>query len=139
MSGDRTLVVHVLVPGNPKGKARPRTGFNLKTGKAFTRTPQSTIDAQNEIAWLVKIDLQERGLGGDPDPIGRYAVDLRLHELRGNGHQVDIDNVLKLVLDALNGVVWADDRQVVDAHPVMVDREAKSPRTEISIYRLGGA
>jgi Holliday junction resolvase RusA-like endonuclease len=34
----------------------------------------------------------------------------------------DIDNVLKSVLDALNGVAWVDDAQVVNVHAFKLDR-----------------
>jgi Holliday junction resolvase RusA-like endonuclease len=33
-----------------------------------------------------------------------------------------LDNYVKLTLDALNGVAWADDGQVVRIHAVKVDK-----------------
>lgn len=41
-------------------------------------------------------------------------------------YKPDADNVAKLVLDALNGVAWADDSQVMSLHVV------KSPRTRVT-------
>ena len=43
----------------------------------------------------------------------------------------DIDNVLKIILDALNGVAYHDDTQVISAH---VDKKfAKSPTTKVIV------
>lgn len=49
---------------------------------------------------------------------GRLAVDITLHPRmtkKGKESQcrLDIDNAIKAVLDALNGVAYADDRQVI--------------------------
>ena len=35
----------------------------------------------------------------------------------------DVDNIAKLVLDALNGVAWVDDTQVTDLQVIKEDRE----------------
>ena len=46
----------------------------------------------------------------------------------------DADNEAKLVMDALNGLVWADDAQVVDLHVVKHPRvRGQSARMDISI------
>ena len=49
----------------------------------------------------------------------------------------DIDNLLKLVLDALNkGVAWHDDFQVVEIHATR-QSDLEHPRTEVTVGRLG--
>ena len=37
-------------------------------------------------------------------------------------YKPDIDNTLKCVLDAINGVAWVDDAQVTQAHVIKLDR-----------------
>jgi Holliday junction resolvase RusA-like endonuclease len=44
----------------------------------------------------------------------------------------DLDNVVKAVLDALNGVVYLDDAQVVNL--VATKRYATEPRVEVYIF-----
>ena len=43
----------------------------------------------------------------------------------------DNDNICKLVQDALNGVIWADDRRIADIH--VYKRYSLRPRTEIIV------
>jgi Holliday junction resolvase RusA-like endonuclease len=46
----------------------------------------------------------------------------------------DIDNLAKAVLDALTGVVWSDDRQVVS---LLAEKFfGEEPRTEIRLHRF---
>ena len=47
----------------------------------------------------------------------------------------DLDNVCKLVLDALNGVAWADDAQVVSIYANKLPRVAQGApaRTEVQV------
>lgn len=47
----------------------------------------------------------------------------------------DLDNVCKLVLDALNGVAWADDAQVVSIFANKLPRQAQGApaRTEVRV------
>ena len=49
-------------------------------------------------------------------------------------YRPDADNESKLVMDALNGLVWADDAQVVDLHVVKHPRvRGQAERMDISI------
>lgn len=44
----------------------------------------------------------------------------------------DLDNVLKAALDALNGVAWTDDSQVVELHAWRKD-DKHNPRLEVHV------
>jgi crossover junction endodeoxyribonuclease RusA len=50
----------------------------------------------------------------------------------GNRRKRDIDNQLKLILDALTGIVWTDDKQIVDLRIVKA-YDKPQPRAEIVI------
>lgn len=50
----------------------------------------------------------------------------------GNARRVDLDNLWKGVSDALNGVAWEDDSQLVEVHlSKAIDRA--SPRIEVRV------
>lgn len=85
------------VPGNPIPKARAR----VVNGHAFT--PKSTK------AWERAVQQAYRG----PVHVGplRIGLDFR----RANARICDWDNLAKAVTDALNGVAWIDDSQIVAA------------------------
>lgn len=92
--------LHLTVPGDPVPKGRPRT--DLRSGRVYT--PHTTKDAEDALRWRL------RGTRVKPNRTDGLLVELtfRLATWRA----ADIDNLLKLVLDAGNGIVWADDKQV---------------------------
>ena len=120
-----TLVTDLVIPGNPVPKGRPRVANGV------ARTPQRTADAESRVAWLVKAALV--GYGG-PDA-ALYSVEVRFFEDRDPHQYADADNMQKLLGDALNGVVWEDDAQVVEWH-ASIERGARRPRTELRIFRI---
>lgn len=52
----------------------------------------------------------------------------------GTSRQAGVDNLAKLVKDALNGVFWRDDAQVVDL--TVKKRYSDVPRTEVMIEEV---
>lgn len=97
------------VDAKPKAKGRPR----FANGRTYT--PKDTLDAEKFVASCYD----------GPLYTGPVAVFVAYHKDHSEvtvtplseGYerkaQADIDNLLKLTLDALNGVAWDDDRQVV--------------------------
>jgi len=118
------LVVRAVVPGDPKSKQRPRFTRN----RVGTYTPKQTVDAEMDIQVCIK--------GATPflfpDDVGRYG--LRCLFVQKNAQRRDVDNMMKLVMDACSGLVWADDTQVTEitAKKIVIPGD---PRTEIVIYR----
>lgn len=112
-----------FVPGPPTGKGRPR--FVRATGRAYT--PRDTELAQQRVlhAWQntgrARIDTAAVSM----DVIAEFARP-RSHYLSDGAlsatgrrspypaKRPDIDNLVKLVCDALNGHAYRDDAQIVD-------------------------
>lgn len=60
---------------------------------------------------------------------GPVIVRIRVYRKRRHG---DLDNILKALLDALNGVAYRDDSQVVEIHAQRFD-DPRAPRVEIMV------
>lgn len=113
-----------IVEGKPQGKARPRVVQNRYTGKSVAYTPQNTGNYEDLIRWSYKaaggeymgeMVLQVNIQAFYPIPKAfskakRIAVNNGI--LRPTS-KPDCDNIVKVVLDALNGVAYYDDKQVV--------------------------
>lgn len=106
------------VPGKPQGKARARTT------KFGTYTPEKTVLYEN----LIKVCYRQVSdyLSDKPLHITIEAVyepvksaskaqrEAMLSGLIKPTKKPDIDNIAKVVLDALNGVAYRDDTQVIE-------------------------
>lgn len=66
---------------------------------------------------------------------GELGLSVYLFRPRDSG---DIDNPLKLMHDALNGILWNDDAQIVEEH-LYKRIDADSPRVEISVWEVAHA
>ena len=109
------------VDGDPVGKQRPRFS------RGHTYTPKKTVDYEKLIADKAK---EAMGLTEPLEtPVAvyiyanykvpaSYSKQRRSDCLAGieRPKKMDIDNVCKCVLDAMNGIVYVDDRQVVSLH-----------------------
>lgn len=118
--------VSVTIPGEPLSKQRPRFAVN-KNGSVYT--PRRTKDAEEAIGWAIK----SAHVGLFPN--AEQAFGVRVFFMLKGGQRRDIDNMCKLVFDACNGVVWADDSQVIELSSIVI-RGAPEPRTELLIYAL---
>ena len=110
--------MNFLVPGNPLPKQRPRMG---KGGRFYSPSTQE----EKRIAGHLQAQM------GRNEPCGSdIAVTVRFY--RANRRRADLDNLLKNLLDAANGVVWDDDWQIKQIQARMqVDKDA--PRTELEV------
>ncbi len=126
---DRDVVLALTIPGDPVSKARPR--WVRKTGHMFT--PEATRHRETGIRLLVKTAYRELA----PDVAALFSLRAAFY-LKTNQRR-DTDNMLKLVSDALTGLVWADDSQVVEvfAFKVPADRPDEA-RTEVVVARMPG-
>lgn len=122
------VVAEFTVMGQPIPKARARVG----AGGGFT--PDRTVTAEQHVA----LAFRRAARSHRPDAADRFGVFLLF--MRGNEVRADIDNLVKLVLDALNGLAWVDDSQVVELSARRtVTSDPAHARTEGLIYRIEAA
>lgn len=108
----------LVVEGEPRSKARPRFSGN---GHAYTPTKQR--EAELSLAWRFRAAIAE--------PMDGNLAVVCLFFRRTHG-RVDVDNMLKHVLDAANGICWKDDMQVTAILGV-VELDRDNPRTVLAI------
>ena len=111
-----------FIPGNPIGKGRPRSV--VRGGYVSHYTPKKTRAEETRLRTEAKIH------GPDVPYTGPLAVNLRFQMpipkqttkkqraliesgLSFHTKKPDLDNLIKLILDALNEVIWQDDKQIV--------------------------
>ena len=113
--------VRFIVPGEPLSKARPRVT------KRGTYTPKSTLEQEKRVLreWLV--------LGTTPF---LYQVVIDIDFYNATKHRRDIDNMAKLVLDALNKHAFEDDYQVVGLNLRKFFTSKGRERTEVTMKEV---
>ena len=113
--------VVIVLAGEAVGKGRPRS---TRTGRLYT--PAKTVRAEAKLAYAGQEAMAGRSPFADAVQVEveiAVAVPMswskrrRAEALAGKIRPVtkpDIDNTLKLICDALNRVVFHDDRQIVE-------------------------
>lgn len=121
----RRIVPHDLlfsVPGKPQGKQRARRGRN---GRFYTPQETRAFERLVKQCYVLAPGLLR------PDYTGPVALEVVCWF--SDRRRRDLDNVLKAVADALNGIAYADDSQIVRAE---VRREDGEPHTVVGVRWL---
>lgn len=136
----------LVIPGPPQPKERPRFNAWMADGEVRRRTRTSTrTRLAEDYARRVWIDAGAPRLPEAPLRVwlGFYLSRPSAHYNRAGisprGHREataakgpDVDNLAKLVLDALNGLAWPDDRYIVELRVWKRLEDAKGrARTEV--------
>lgn len=113
------------IAGEPMGKGRPQ--FSTYGGHITARTPQRTVEYEN----LVKMEYKAQAGLQFPDDamlsvrifaymtipksVSKKKRTAMLEGLIRPTKKPDHDNIGKIVCDALNGIAYRDDAQIVDS------------------------
>ena len=120
------LMVNFTVYGPPQGKARPR--FRKIGNFVQTYTPAKTKSYEDEIKMFAKAAMGATEPLETPVEVFLYirnTVPASYSKKRTEAclsgqekpiNKTDIDNIAKAFLDGMNGIVYKDDRQVVELH-----------------------
>jgi len=121
-----TFMINFTVYGEPQGKARPR--FRKVGNFVQTYTPQKTKSYEDEIKMFAKAAMGATEPLETPVEVFLYirnSVPASYSKKRTEAclsgqekpiNKTDIDNIAKAFLDGMNGIVYKDDRQVVELH-----------------------
>lgn len=134
--------IELVIPGEPKGKARPR--FSRATGHAYTPSPTQRAEQRIQMEWIA---------AGRPVLEGPLTIYVEAVLSRPKNHRLkdgslsaagtrsphptktpDWDNLGKLVADALNGLAYRDDSLIVRAQ--LTKRWADASEDERTVIRL---
>lgn len=135
-------MIVIELSGEPVGKGRPR--FSTARGKMRTYTPQKTsaYETELQIEALKVYGVSVAPLEG-PIRMNIIAVLILPKSLTGMKKilagagvlrpckRPDIDNIIKLASDALNGIIYKDDCQVVEGSFKKIYAERPFLRIEI--------
>ncbi len=136
-----SLFVFISLAGPARGKGRPRA--TVRNGHAAVYTDDKTAKYESQLRYAA-----EQAMAGRPPTIQpvtllmtvRFAIPVAWSRKKRTaallGHvrptvKPDADNTLKLS-DALNGICFVDDKQVVDARVCKVYADAPGLAIEIS-------
>lgn len=114
-------VVAFSVSGEPRSKQRPRVT------RYGTYTPKETLEAEAKIlaAWI-----------SSEEPIFTHQVVIDINFFNATKRRRDIDNMGKLVLDALNTHAFYDDFHVVGLNLKKTFTSKARARTEVTIREV---
>lgn len=126
------MEIKFRVLGQPCGKGRPRFA------KGHVYTPKKTREYETDIK-TAYISMS-KGYSYKDTPV-IVCIEARLKRAKSNKRKYavtkpDLDNIIKAVLDGLNGVAFDDDRQVIEisAKKLYCNAENDMPYTEVVIY-----
>lgn len=138
-----SLAIYFTVPGDPRGKGRPRFAARGSFVTAYTDAKTLAYEAAiadagakamgERPALETPVSLRIECHMGVPKSWGKKAREEALAGYAVPG-KPDLDNVAKAVMDALNGVLYADDKQVCVLR--ISKQYTLEPRIEIYAYEV---
>lgn len=134
------MKIKLTIPGKPLGKQRPRV---LKNGIAYT--PQQTVNYETLVKQLYITEHFQKQLNGPikatiiaympmPKSTSNKKKEQMIAGIIAPTKKPDWDNIGKIITDALNGLAYEDDKQIVDARVVKLYSD--QPRVEIILEEI---
>lgn len=129
----------IVVPGEPRGKGRPRFVSTPRGGRTYTDA--ETVAYERMVAWCAKqagatvlqgpINLIVRAYLQIPKSASKKRHADMVSGAERPTKKPDADNILKALSDGLNGIAFGDDTQIVDL--TISKFWSLEPRLEIEI------
>lgn len=118
-------MIRLVLPYPVSANRYWRTIVAKKQARALTFVSDEAKSYKAECGWIAKA-------AGCREPLtGIVALHMRL--VPKNRVCMDLDNALKVSIDALKGIVYADDAQVYRITAERLQPDAKGPRLEVDV------
>lgn len=115
------------VQGTPVPQARARIAPDARTGKMRGSTPARSKAWKKLVAMHAMVAARQARWRLD----GRFSIRMTVRRAWAQG---DWDNHAKGVCDALKGIAWKDDAQVLAAEVLLVD--GSEPGVDVEVRRM---
>ena len=136
--------VTFTIPGQPKGKMRPKV--TVQGGYAHAYTPKETTNDESYVKVMYQICKDKAFLEGAiradivayfpiPKSTSKKSRALMLAGEIKYTKKVDCDNLAKIVLDSLNGIAYKDDAQIFELSVKKL--YADEPRVVVTLTEVG--
>jgi crossover junction endodeoxyribonuclease RusA len=130
MGTENANVLRFIIPGEPVAKGRARTRVVGKFAKHYT--PAETRRYERSAALVCQEAAVEAGWS--PGKKARFVLCVTVYRIH-DGKGGDLDNYVKAVSDAINGIAFPDDRYVRTIVAALAqDRER--PRVEVEVREV---
>ena len=141
------MTLSLVVPGSPVGKGRARTFYHRQARRIVSMTPHKTAAFEGYIRALFAQKYPDHvPLEGPVEmdvliyfPIPKSASKAKARDMRWQRilptKRPDCTNVLKAVEDALNGLAYRDDAQIV--METVIKQYDDQPRIEVKVRPFG--
>lgn len=126
---DVSVVARFTVDGEPISKARAR--FTSYGSRVRSYTPERTQEGEA----LVRAAFLRSAPRHRVDARSTFGVTCLF--FTGTRQRRDVDNMVKLICDGLNGIAWTDDDQVVEISARKQMELPEHARTEVLVYLVG--
>ena len=125
-------MIDIVIHGKPVGKARPRFG-RRKDGGVMTYTPRETKNYEQSVAALAQCAMMGKPMMQGPL---RVTISAYFQHKTKTGYHIsrpDLDNIVKAILDGLNGVVFEDDAAVAS---IVATKQYGEERVEVIVENV---
>lgn len=126
------MMVRLTISGEPQGKGRHRAV--CRGDHIATYTPRKTKDYEDEVRFCYRQEYGDLMAFAVDEPVSATIIAAfgipkssskkrKVEMMAGRvlpTKKPDTDNIAKIVLDALNGLAYPDDKQVVELHVIKV-------------------
>jgi crossover junction endodeoxyribonuclease RusA len=103
----------------------PSSNRYWRHGQGRTYKSEQARQYQESTAWIAR-------LAGATLHSGKVGMELRFFH---TGYKGDLDNLQKILLDSLEGVLYNNDRQIRELHAYLADSKT-DPRVEATVWPL---